>query len=72
MSEEVNTYSLKDGVINFNKGNFSKSEIIFRNLLKKFPNNFDLYTYLIQSLINQNKLEEAQKNSKNFYKQSTK
>ena len=72
MIEKVNTSSLKDGVINFNKGNFSKSEIIFRNLLKKFPNNFDLYTYLIPSLINQNKLEEAEKHSKNFYTLSTK
>ena len=61
MNEKFNTNLLKDGVINFKKGNFSKSEIVFRNLLKKFPNNFDLYTYLIPSLINQNKLEEAQK-----------
>ena len=63
--------SLKNRNTNFNKGNFAESEIIFLNLLQKYPKNFDLYTYLIPSLISQNKLGEAQKYSKNFYKQSS-
>ncbi len=70
MSEKNFNNSFKDGLDNFKKGSFSKSEIIFTNLLQKYPKKFDLYTYLIPSLINQNKLEEAQTHSKFFYKQS--
>ena len=71
MSEKDFKDSLKNGITNFNKGNFAESEIIFLNLLQKYPKNFDLYTYLIPSLISQNKLGEAQKYSKNFYRQSS-
>ena len=71
MSEKNFKDSLKNGITNFNKGNFAESEIIFLNLLQKYPKNFDLYTYLIPSLISQNKLGEAQKYSKNFYRQSS-
>ena len=52
MSEKNFNNSFKDGLDNFKKGSFSKSEIIFTNLLQKYPKKFDLYTYLIPSLIN--------------------
>ena len=71
MNEKDFKESLKNGLANFNKGNFSESEIIFLNLLQKYPKNFNLYTYLIPLLISQNKLGEAQKYSKNFYNQSS-
>ena len=70
MGEKDFKESLENGLKNYKKNNFSESEIIFLNLLQKYPKKFDLYTYLIPSLINQNKLEEAQTHSKFFYKQS--
>jgi len=42
MNENNFKESLKNGLANFNKGNFSNSEIIFRDLLKKYPKNFNL------------------------------
>ena len=70
MNEKDFKESLENGLKNFKVGNFYESEIIFLNLLQKYPKKFDLYTYLIPSLINQNKLEEAKTHSKFFYKQS--
>lgn len=60
-------FLLKDGLKEFQNGNFKKSESIFLNLLKKNPKNLELYTYLIPSLINQNKLSEAEKYSKDLF-----
>ena len=60
-------FLLNDGLKEFQNGNFKKSESIFLNLLKKNPKNLELYTYLIPSLINQNKLSEAEKYSKDLF-----
>ena len=58
---------LKEGLNEFQNVNFRKSESIFLYLLHEDPKNMELYTYLIPSLINQNKLNEAEKYSKDLY-----
>ena len=63
---------LNQGVDQFQKGNYLKSETIFKNILYKNSRNYDLFTYLIPSLINQNKLNEAQKYSLKFFDVSVK
>ena len=60
-------FLLNDGLKEFQNGNFKKSESIFLNLLNENPKNLELYTYLIPSLINQNKLSEAEKYSKDLF-----
>ena len=61
----------KDGLTQFQNGKFLKSESIFLYLLKYEPKNFTLYTYLIPSLINQNKLKDAKKYSEELYQLSS-
>ena len=58
---------LKEGLNEFQNGNFRKSELIFLYLLNEDPKNMELYTYPIPSLINQNKLNKAEKYSKDLY-----
>ena len=58
---------LQNGINKFQSNDFLNSEEIFLNLLKKYPKKYELYTYLIPSLINQNKFKLAKKYSKDFY-----
>ncbi len=54
---------LKKGIEEFSKGNFKKSEKFFLNLIRANPLFFPAYVNLIQTLISQNKLDEAMKYS---------
>ena len=57
----------QSGLSKFQSGDFLGSEETFIYLLKKNPKKNELYTYLIPSLINQNKLKLAKKYSKVLY-----
>ena len=54
---------LKKGIEEFSKGNFKSSEKFFLNLIRANPLFFPAYVNLIQTLISQNKLDEAIKYS---------
>ena len=54
---------ISKGAIEFEKNNYNKALNIFKECLEKFPNELIPYTYLIPTLINQNKLQEALKYS---------
>lgn len=60
-------FLLKEALKEFQNGNFKRSESIFLNLLNQNPKYLELYTYLIPSLINQNKLSEAEKYSRDLF-----
>ena len=55
--------TLKKGIEEFTKGNFSNSEKIFTNLIRSNPLFLPAYSNLIQLLINQGNLDEAMKYS---------
>lgn len=57
----------QNGLSKFQSGDFLGSEETFIYLLKKNPKKNELYTYLIPSLINQNKLKLAKTYSKVLY-----
>ena len=54
---------ISKGAIEFEKNNYNKALNIFKECLEKFPDELIPYTYLIPTLINQNKLQEALKYS---------
>ena len=58
MKDKLNKYVI-EGTNYFKQNNFSQASIIFKKALKKFPDQYALYTYLIPCLINQYKYEEA-------------
>lgn len=60
-------FLLKEALKEFQNGNFKRSESIFLNLLNQNPKYLELFTYLIPSLINQNKLSDAEKYSRDFF-----
>ena len=55
--------TLQRGIDEFTKGNFSNSEKIFTNLIRRNPLFLPAYSNLIQLLINQGNLDEAMKYS---------
>lgn len=63
---------LAKGIINFKNNNFLEAEKIFLQGIRLYPENLEIYTYLIPTLINQNKLDEALKYSNRLNSQNQK
>lgn len=70
MKNKLNEYVI-EGTNYFKQNNFSQASIIFKKAVKKFPDQYALYTYLIPCLINQNKYEEAITYAKKFHQSNT-
>ena len=70
MKDKLNKYVI-EGTNYFKQNNFSQASLIFKKALKKFPDQYALYTYLIPCLINQYKYEEALIYAKKFHQTNT-
>ena len=55
------------GINCIKKSNWTEAESIFYGLIKKYPHNVTLYTYLIPCLIQLNKIDDALKFANDFY-----
>ena len=66
MKDKLNEY-IVEGTNYFKQNNFNQASIIFKKALRKFPNQYILYTYLLPCLINQNKFKEALIFAKKFH-----
>lgn len=62
---------ITEGTNYFRQNNFYQASVIFKRALKKFPNQYSLYTYLLPCLINQQKYEEALIYAKKFHQSNT-
>ena len=70
MRDKLNEYVI-EGTNYFKKNNFSQASLAFKKALRKFPNQYGLYTYLIPCLINQYKFKEALVYAKKFHQSNT-
>lgn len=63
--------NLNQAVSYFQKKDYIQAEKIFKRLLRKFPSEHSLYTYLIPCLIYQNKYSDALDYAKKFHQYET-